>query len=161
MVVKFHTQLCPCDISTHIYNFFFFCMDRFIPSSRTAIFPRCFYRHVTISDTACHISSSICQNFIVFMTPKFLNGTREKESKLGLCMQTKRKKMRFVLSWYNNVTGFFMGYFVLNKARWRVINEYFTVFIFINSSTAKFLLKSIVLLNCTWNIKRIKSPKTD
>lgn len=99
MVVNFHGQLGLCDIPTRIF-FIFFCMDRFIPSSRPAIFPRCFYRHVTISDTGCHISSSICQNFIVFMTPKLLNGTREKASELGLCMQTfnKEKKTRFVLS---------------------------------------------------------------
>lgn len=99
MVVNFHGQLGLCDIPTHLF-FIFFCMDRFIPSSRPAIFPRCFYRQVTISDTGCHISSSICQNFIVFMTPKLLNGTREKASELGLCMQTfnKEKKTRFVLS---------------------------------------------------------------
>lgn len=43
------------------------------------------------------------------MTPEFLNGTREKESELGLCMQTfNKEKMRFVLSSYNNVQQGFL-----------------------------------------------------
>lgn len=106
MVVNFHGQLGLCDIPTHI--FLFFLHGQIYSFILYCNISKMFYRHVTISDTGCHISSSICQNFIVFMTPKLLNGTREKASELGLCMQTfnKEKKPR-VLS-YLNITMYNM-----------------------------------------------------